>query len=362
MPAVAAPLTLAAGRGPGFGGPVRGAAEEHQDGGQKAQGAQYGADDADRADGAERAVVGEVAQQQGEEAEGHRGGARGDGAGGLPQGGAHRGGPVRPERQFFPEAGREQEGVVRGGADDEDREDALHLAVDAYDVPVGERVHDGAGESEGEDGAENDDQREEHAAVDEQQDDQDGEQGDTEQQAVDSGERVGEIGLARGGARELDGGAGYGRRRVVDPREGVGQSVAEAGPELDDSLECFAVLGRQGGDAVPTTPGLPVREARARVAAARWSSPSGVPASPSAVQTTTAGSVSSWSKARCASITWVDSAFRGRKAAWSLVATSPSFPAYGPSVPPMPSQVISRAAGTSHRATRVVVGIPLPGK
>lgn len=107
------------------------------------------------------------------------------------------------------------------------------------------------------------------------------------------------------------------------------------------------------GDGVPTTPGRPASEASARVAADRVSGPSGAP--PGEVQTTSAGSVSSWRKARWASITRVDSALRGRNAAWSLVATSPSFPAYGPSPPPTASQRTSRTRGSrraDHRAGR----------
>lgn len=45
------------------------------------------------------------------------------------------------------------------------------------------------------------------------------------------------------------------------------------------------------------------------------------------VHTTIAGTVPDFWNAFCASDTLVDSALRGRKAAWSFVATSPSFPA-----------------------------------
>ncbi len=86
------------------------------------------------------------------------------------------------------------------------------------------------------------------------------------------------------------------------------------------------------------------------VAASRASAGSRPPSF--AVQTTRAGRASSAEKAFCSSETLVDSALCGRKAAWSLVATSPSFPAYGPRVPPMPSQAISRTRGTRIRAVR----------
>ncbi len=48
-----------------------------------------------------------------------------------------------------------------------------------------------------------------------------------------------------------------------------------------------------------------------------------------AVHTTIAGTDSEVRKAFCASMALVDSALRGRKAAWSLVETSPSRPAKG---------------------------------
>lgn len=75
---------------------------------------------------------------------------------------------------------------------------------------------------------------------------------------------------------------------------------------------------------------------------------------PSAVQTMMAGMEGDVSNALRASRTCVDSALRGRNAAWSLVATSPSFPAYGPRVPPTPSHTISSASGTIQRAQRGV--------
>ena len=100
------------------------------------------------------------------------------------------------------------------------------------------------------------------------------------------------------------------------PREGSrGTTPSRAAP----SFEGRATDGR------PTTPAVSASEARARVAAPCWAevilAPSG------AVQTTTAGIVSRSANAFCAAMTLVDSAPRGRKEAWSLVATSPSRPA-----------------------------------
>ncbi len=114
---------------------------------------------------------------------------------------------------------------------------------------------------------------------------------------------------------------------------------------------CRALPSSEGkaGEGSPTMPGLPASPATARVAAVVWAP---VIRSPSVVHTTIAGSVASWSNAFRWSRTCVDSALWGRKEAWSLVATSPSFPAYGPSIPPTPSQTINRASGTSQRARR----------
>ncbi len=206
-----------------------------------------------------------------------------------------------------------------------DGQDALDLAVDAHHVVVGEDVHDGAGQAEGEDGAEDDDEGQQDAAVDQQQDEQHGGEGHAEQQSVDAGEGVGQVDLAGRGARDLGRGAVDGARRLAHLVDDVGQSVTEVGFHLDHRLQGLAVLGGEGlGEGSPTTPGLPASPATARVAAAVWAS---VTRSPSAVHTTIAGSVSCWSNALRSSRTRVDSALRGRKEAWSLVATSPSFPA-----------------------------------
>ncbi len=127
-------------------------------------------------------------------------------------------------------------------------------------------------------------------------------------------------------------------------------------------MPCSARPSSEGraGEGFPATPSLPASEARAPVAASRCSSPTGVSRF-CEVQTTMAGTVSFCWNAFCASMTCVDSAFWGRKAAWSLVATSPSFPAYGPSPPPTPSQAISSTTGISQRSGRAGVDMGLPG-
>ncbi|MFE2146087.1 hypothetical protein ACFXA3_30890 [Streptomyces sp. NPDC059456] len=114
-----------------------------------------------------------------------------------------------------------------------------------------------------------------------------------------------------------------------------------------------AQAGRRGGAPPPrATPARPARPATARVAAVCCAS---VTRPASVVHTRTAGTDGEDSNALRASSTRVDSALRGRKAAWSLVATSPSLPAYGPRVPPIPSQTSSSATGTIQKAQRGVL-------
>ncbi len=143
--------------------------------------------------------------------------------------------------EFLAEAGGEQQCVVGGGADDQDGEDALHLPVDADDVAVGERVDDGAGQAQREHRADDDHQGQQDAAVDQQQDHQHRDQRDAEQQPVDAGEGVGEVGLGGGRSGELRPGAGDLRGGLLDALQDVGQAVAEVGFDLDDGLQGLAV-------------------------------------------------------------------------------------------------------------------------
>ncbi|GAA1588545.1 hypothetical protein GCM10009731_47770 [Streptomyces globosus] len=149
--------------------------------------------------------------------------------------------------ELLPEAGREEEGVVGGRADDQDGEDALHLSVDPDGAPVGEGVDDRAGEGEGEHGRHDDHEREEDAPVHQEQDQQDGAEGDAEQQPVDAGEGVGEVGLRGRGTRDVRGGARYGRGRRAHRFEDGGEFFAQVRVERHDGLERPAVLGGPGG-------------------------------------------------------------------------------------------------------------------
>lgn len=69
--------------------------------------------------------------------------------------------------------------------------------------------------------------------------------------AVDSGERLGQVGLGRGRSRQLSGGSGHlggGPPHVV---ERGGRLVAEARPKLDDPLQRLAVAGRDRRGRLP---------------------------------------------------------------------------------------------------------------
>ncbi|MBA8980170.1 hypothetical protein BJ962_006759 [Streptomyces aureorectus] len=229
------------------GGPVRGTAEQGQHGRQERERGQHGAHDADRADRPQGAVVHEIAGEQDQQPQRHGGRARGDRA----ERAAHRGergrGTVVAHGEFLTEARRQQQRVVGGGTDDEDRQDALHLPVDADHVPVGQGVDDGTGQSQSEHRAEDDDEGQQHAAVDEQQDQQHGRQCHAEEQPVDAGERLGQIGLAGRGAGDQRGRVRHAAGRPAHLVQDRGQVVAEVGLQLDDGLQSLPVVGDQRG-------------------------------------------------------------------------------------------------------------------
>ncbi len=139
-------------RGPG---PERDTAGDGEEGREERQRREHRADDADCGDRAESGVRPEIGQKQAEE-------TRDDSAAGggdrlehtpycPPRGRARRLGVAR----LLPVPGDEEEGVVRGRADDEDEEDPLHLAVERDDVGSGE------GDVEEDGGAERGHRREE---------------------------------------------------------------------------------------------------------------------------------------------------------------------------------------------------------
>ncbi len=105
---------------------------------------------------------------------------------------------------------------------------------------------------------------------------------------------------------------------------------------------------RARGPAGSARRGCPAARRR-RVASARRGTT--VP-SPSAVHTVITGSVSCRWNAFCSAMTSVDSALRGRNAAWSSVATSPSRPAKGPRAPPTQSRTRTVSRTGTRRRTR----------
>ncbi|OLT16573.1 hypothetical protein BJF79_18315 [Actinomadura sp. CNU-125] len=227
-----------------LGGPVGRAAQQREDGGQEGEGAEQRAADADGTDRAERPVVGQVAEQEREQPGGHRPGAGGDRPGRPAPRGHDPGQASRSGGELLAVPGRQQEGVVGAGADHQDEQDALHLPVDRQDVPSGERVHDGAGQRQGEHRPEDDHQWQQHAAVHHQEDQQHDADGDPEEQHVDARERVAEVGLRGGGAADVRACPGHPFRRLADAVDGLGDVVARVGGDLHDGLQRGAVPRR----------------------------------------------------------------------------------------------------------------------
>ncbi len=222
----------------------------------------------------------QLREQQAEQAE-DDGGGRGDDRLDRAAPRALEGHPrARLVVQLLLEPADEKEGVVGRGADDEDEQDALRLARQRDDVVEGELVDDQRSRAEPEHGAEQHGERQDRAAVDDQQDDEDDEQRDAEQDAVDAGERHGEVGdeAARAphvaveaggceGARDL-GAHGLG---TLDQRGGVATGLgALLGVERHGDEHRLAVLrrdrdeGRAGDEVVAQGGVLPDLRERQR--------------------------------------------------------------------------------------------------
>ena len=90
-------------------------------------------------------------------------------------------------------AGDEQQRVVGRGADDEDEQDALALPVQFQYAVLRQRIDDERGQREAEDGGQQDRDRQDRAAVDDQQDDEHDRERDAEQDPVDPAERHDEV-------------------------------------------------------------------------------------------------------------------------------------------------------------------------
>jgi hypothetical protein len=190
--------------------------EVHREGGRGAE---------EFPDGTQRAVVGQVAEQQGDQPGGHGAAAGGDGAGRPAPRGPHRVRRRLPAGEFLAEPGRQQQRVVGAGAGDQDRQDALHLAVHPHRAALRQVVDDPAGQAEGEHRTEDDQERQQDAPVHQQQDQQDDADGHPDEEGVDAGEDVREVGLGGGGAGHIGADA-------VHRADGV---LADIGPDLDDA-------------------------------------------------------------------------------------------------------------------------------
>ncbi|GGN44805.1 hypothetical protein GCM10012285_27760 [Streptomyces kronopolitis] len=199
----------------------------------------------------------------------------------------------------------------------------MALIVSGLLGAVVQRVHHRARQTEREHCAENDRERQQQAPVGEQKDQQHWHERHTEQQAVDAGEGIGQIGLTRRGAGDLRHRPWHACRTAHLVENGR-QFLAEVRLQRDDGLHRPAVLGDQSRRGLPDESPMPGESPIACVAADRCAE---VMRPSFAVHTTIAGTVSDRSNALPASSTRVDSALPGRKTAWSWVATSPSLPA-----------------------------------
>ena len=217
-----------------FAGPV--AAGQHEGGGQEGQGREQGTDDADGADGAEPAGGAQVAEQQAQQAHDDGPGGGGDGFEGAPPGQPHGLVPVVVAAQFLPVAGDEQQGVVGGRTDDEDRQDALGLPVEGDHLAIGEQVDDEAGQAEREAGGQEHEQRDQRAAVDDDEDEGDGGQGDEQEEAVDAAEGLDQVG---------DGARGPGH---VHLGPAGGQPVVGLAESTHGALHDIAAVGQGRAD------------------------------------------------------------------------------------------------------------------
>ena len=160
--------------------------------------------------------------------------------------------------QLLAVARDQQQRVVGGRADHQDRQDALALPVEADRAVLGQREDDERGGGQAEHRGEQDGERQDRAAVDDQQDQEDHAERDAEQDAVDAAERGDEVGQGAAGAGDVDVEPGRGERllgrraqggRTLEQHRGVAQDlVGLVGVELDRDEQRLAVLaGDRGG-------------------------------------------------------------------------------------------------------------------
>ena len=139
--------------------------------------------------------------------------------------------------------------------------------------------------------------------------------------------------------------------RSASMRSRISSTVSRTSPDESIGTKICAASSSSdtiGGETPSTTPGRSAISSERSLISA-WSSSE---RAPSPVTTTTAGMVSSPRKSGSRSETCVASALSGRKLDWSLVATSSTFPKYGPPMEPPMSQTRTRTIGMPTRAHR----------
>ena len=200
--------------------------------------------DADGVDRAQARGGVEVGDGEAEHPDGHRRGAGEDRRRGAVQGDGHRLVAVVVAPQLFSVARDEQQGVVGPGADHQDAQDRLALGVHGQAGVLGEEVDQPGGDEVGHDRAADREQPQVGAAVGEEQQHDDHEQGDQDEVGVDALERCGRVGGLAAVAGEVDL-AAVERRDVADLLGGVRDGVPALGAEVQDEVEVghLAVLG-----------------------------------------------------------------------------------------------------------------------
>ena len=238
--------------------PERLAAEEQQDRRQEGQRREQRPGDAERADRAEARGAAQLGEQQAEQAEDDGRGRRDDRLDGAAPRPLQRHPRVRLVVQLLLEPADEQQGVVGRGTHDEDEQDALRLPRQRDHVVEGQLVDHQRGGAQAEHGAEQHGERQDRAAVDDEQDDEHDEQGDAEQDAVDAGERGREVGDQPAGPADVaveagrhQGALDLGAHRLgaLDERRGLAAGLgARLGVERHRDQHGLAVLGRDRDD------------------------------------------------------------------------------------------------------------------
>ena len=147
-----------------------------------------------RTDGPETARAAELGEQQTEQSQDHGGRTRGDGLDRSPPGHSHRHPLARVLVQLLAITGDQEQRVVRGRSDDQDRQDSLALTVQPDGVVLGQWVDHHGSDGQPEDRGHQDCDWQDRAPIDHQQDEEHNAQSNEQQDAVDAAERGHEVG------------------------------------------------------------------------------------------------------------------------------------------------------------------------